>query len=187
MPKKIKIRRARAWDVVEIAKLLLQGFVDQANDVWRPKPTHQGVRQIAHVLTLIDLGLVVVAEQEVDERIVAVIGMSVSQAEWSDEWFLQRKWFYVMPGFKGIDVAANLLRYVETWADRQINPDTQKGLPIVVGNIDDVDDGLKKELTGSHGFQSDGEVFVRAPFGSADENAGSDGEDEWFVDERKAS
>ena len=62
MAKRIKIRRATAYDVVEIAKLLVHGNAEQREDIWYQKPTEDRTIQVAHVLALIDKGYVVVAD-----------------------------------------------------------------------------------------------------------------------------
>lgn len=163
MAKKIKIRRASAFDCVEIVSLLLQGAAEQRESIWYPRPTQRPTKQVGAVLALIDQGVVIVAEQEVDGRLVAAIGVTICQDDWSDEWKMVNEWLYVMPDFRDTDIADQLLTFVEHFADAAVSPQTQEGLPIVMAMMAGQDTELKDELMRRRGYQYGGGNWVRAP------------------------
>lgn len=165
MTKKIKIRRATGWDVVEVTRLLVRGALEQRKEIWYPKPSQNAARKVGHVLALIDQGLVIVAEQEVDARIVGAVGMAVCQDTWSDQWKLVNEWIYILPDFRDVGLDSQLLTAVEMFADDQVDPDTQEGLPVIMAMISGQDTELKDELMKRRGYQYGGGNFVREPTG----------------------
>lgn len=172
MAKKIRIRRAAAWDVVEISALLFKGATEQGKDIWYPTPNV--MKGIAAVLALIDQGLVVVAEERDEEavhrRIIGAIGMTLCQDAWSDQWKLVNEWFYVDDKFRDTEVAEQLMTAVERFADTSVNPQTQEGLPVVMAMMTGLDTELKDELMRRRGYQYGGGNFVRKPNVQVQEN-----------------
>lgn len=159
--KKIRIRRAKGFDVVEMTMLLTEGALVQGRDVWYPQPSSSETKKLAHVLALIDQGLVVVAET--DEQIVGAIGMTICQDDWSDQWKVVNEWLYIDEKFRNANVDDALLTFVEAWADDQVNPDTQEGLPVIMAIISGKDVEVKDELMKRRGYQYAGGNFVRPP------------------------
>ena len=174
MAQKIKIRRATAWDVIEIAKLLLKGAMEQSETVWYPTPSKSHAKKIGSVLALIDKGLVVVAEQEVDGRIVAAVGMVITQADWSDDWQLMNEWIYILPEFRATDIFDNLMSAVEAWADDNRDPTTGQGLAALMGVWTGDSAELKDQLMQRRGWQYAGGNFVRPPYEHDEENHAAD-------------
>lgn len=170
MAKKIRIRRATPWDMTPVAVLLFKGVTEQAEDIWYPRPNV--TKGMAHVLCMIDQGFVGVAEEVTDvtdhRLIVAAIGMTVAQFEWSDDWFLQNEWFYVDKDYRATDIAANLLKFVEEWADTQHTPEGG-GLPIVIGMLSGLDTDLKDHLMERRGYAYGGGNFIRRSVMPVDE------------------
>ncbi len=172
MTKRIKIRRATAYDVVDIAKLLVQGNAEQNEDIWYPKVTDDKTIQIAHVLTMIDKGyvvvadmLVVVGEQETGQKgLIGAIGMAISKDQWSVDWCLCNEWTYILPDYRDGDLYANMMTAVEDFADSKVHPDTGYGLPILMSNMSGRDTDTKDQLLKRRGYQFGGGNFVRAPY-----------------------
>lgn len=171
MAKRIKIRRATAYDVVEIAKLLVHGNAEQRKDIWYQEPTDDKTVQVAHVLALIDKGfvivadmLVVVGEQETGQRgLIGAIGMAISKAVWSVDWCLCNEWTYILPDYRDGELYANMMTAVEDFADSKVHPDTGDGLPILMSNMSGRDTDTKDQLLERRGYQFGGGNFVRAP------------------------
>ncbi len=171
MAKRIKIRRATAYDVVEIAKLLVHGNAEQREDIWYQKPTDDRTVQIAHVLALIDQGFVVVADMLVvvgDEPtgqrgVVGAIGMAISKEVWSVDWCLCNEWTYIMPDYRDGECYDNMMTAVEDFADSKVHPETGYGLPVIMSNMSGRDTNAKDKLLELRGYQNGGGNFVRAP------------------------
>ena len=107
MARKVKIRRADPDDVVELAQLLRRAAKEQATDIWYSTVSINKAKQLLHLLTLIDQGFVVLADEidDVGNRIIAAMGMSFGQDDWSDDWILNNEWTYVHPDWRDTDVA----------------------------------------------------------------------------------
>ena len=131
--KKVKIRRATPWDVIKVAHLLKRAAKEQREDIWYSTISINETKQIFHILSLIDQGFVVVAETHDQKQIVAAMGMSIARDDWSDDWVMQNDWTYVLRTWRDTDVADQLMKAVERFADKSGNPATGKGLPIIIG------------------------------------------------------
>ncbi len=171
MTKRIKIRRATAYDVVDLTRLLQQGAMEQAEHIWYARPSVNPMKRVAHVLALIDKGyvmvadmLVLVGEQETGQRgLIGAIGMSIAKDSWSDDWCLSNEWTYVHPDYRDTEVYGNMMTAVEDFADTRVHPDTGFGLPIIMGNMSGRDTDVKDKLLERRGYQYGGGNFVRAP------------------------
>jgi hypothetical protein len=161
--KKVKIRRATPWDVIKIAHLLKRAAKEQGEDIWYSTLSVNEYKQISHILILIDRGFVVIAEAQDQKQIVAAMGMSIARDEWSDDWVMQNDWTYVLKTWRDTDVADQLIKAVEIFADENGNPATGKGLPIIIGMMTGRDTDLKDKLMERKGYQYGGGNFVRAP------------------------
>jgi len=169
--KRIKIRRANAYDVIDLTRLLEQGAEEQGEHIWYPSLSLHPMRRVSHVLALIDKGyvvvadmLVVVGEQETGQRgLIGAIGMSIERDSWSDDWVLSNEWTYVLPDYRDTEVYVNLMTAVEDFADSKIHPDTGLGLPIIMSNLSGKSADTKDALLKRRGYQHGGGNFVRAP------------------------
>ncbi len=161
--KKVKIRRATPWDVIKIAHLLKRAAKEQGEDIWYSSLSVNETKQIFHILTIIDRGFVVIAETSEQKQVVAAMGMSVGRDNWSDDWVMQNEWTYVLKTWRDTDVADQLMKAVEMFADESGNPATGKGLPIIIGMMTGRDTDLKDKLMERKGYQYGGGNFVRAP------------------------
>ena len=161
--KKVKIRRATPWDVIKVAHLLKRAAKEQREDIWYSTISINETKQIFHILTLIDRGFVVVAETHDQKQIVAAMGMSIARDDWSDDWVMQNDWTYVLKTWRDTDVADQLFKAVERFADKSGDPATGKGLPIIIGMMTGRDTDLKDKLMERNGYQYGGGNFVRAP------------------------
>lgn len=172
MGTKIAIRRADAFDIVRLARLLQKGIEEQGEDIWYPRPSGNHIKTLGFLLTLMDQGLVIVADATIEEegkapvrRIVGSIGMAFARDRWSDDWMLNNEWFYVRRDWRATDVADKLLSAVEVFADTRIDPQTGQPvkIPIQLGIITGKDTSLKDALMERRGWQYAGANFVRAP------------------------
>jgi len=161
--KKVKIRRATPWDVIKVAHLLKRAAKEQGEDIWYSTLSVNETKQIFHILTIIDRGFVVVAETAEQKQIVAAMGMSLCRDSWSDDWVMQNEWTYVLKTWRDTDVADQLIKAVEMFADEKGDPATGKGLPIIIGMMTGRDTDLKDLLMERKGYQYGGGNFVRAP------------------------
>ncbi len=161
--KKVKIRRATAWDIVKVTRLLEGAAKEQREDIWYSRPSKNAAKKIYSVLNVIDKGYVVVAETQDRKQIVAAMGMSFATDDWSEDWVMQNEWTYVLKTWRDTDVASQLLMAVEMFADTAGNPATGKGLPIIIGMMTGRDTDLKDKLMERKGYQYGGGNFVRAP------------------------
>jgi hypothetical protein len=161
--KKVKIRRATPWDVIKIAHLLKRAAKEQAEDIWYSSLSINETKQIFHILTIIDRGFVVIAETAEQKQVVSAMGMSIVRDSWSDDWVMQNEWTYVLKTWRDTDVADQLMKAVEMFADDNGDPATGKGLPIIIGMMTGRDTDLKDKLMERKGYQYGGGNFVRAP------------------------
>ena len=161
--KKVSIRRAQPDDVVKLVQLLRRAAKEQAEDIWYSTLSINESKQMFHVLTLIDRGFVAIAETKEQKQIVAAIGMSIARDDWSDDWVMQNDWTYVLKTWRDTDVADQLMKMVEMFADEKVDPATGKGLPIIIGLMTGRDTDLKDKLMERRGYQYGGGNFVRAP------------------------
>lgn len=166
--RKLLIRRAVAYDVVNLTKMLIQAREEQAKHIYYPSvPEGELGRQMVsdHVRDMTKQGVVYVAD--LDGRLLGAIAMHVTQLkEWSFEFGLINEWFYVLPQFRDSDIAIMLLKAVEEWADADINPWNDKAkpkMPMVVGMLSGQATGLKNKFMQGLGYINGGGNFVRAP------------------------
>ena len=166
--RKLLIRRAVAYDVVNLTKMLIQAREEKGQHTYYPSvPEGEVGRQMVldHVNGMTKSGVVYTAD--LDGRLLGAIGMHVTQmAEWSFDFGLINEWFYVMPQFRDSDIAIMLLKAVEEWADADINPWNNKAkprMPMVVGMMSGQQTGLKNKFMQGLGFINGGGNFVRAP------------------------
>ena len=172
MAKRIKIRRATAYDVVDLTRLLERGVEEQQENIWYPSLSVDPMKRVSHVLAMIDKGyvvvadmLVVVGDQATGQRgLVGAIGLAITQDQWSDDWMLASEWTYILPEYRDGKMYDNMMTMVEHWADTQISPDTGLGLPIMLSNMSGMDTDVKDKLIERRGYQYGGGNFVRAPY-----------------------
>ena len=161
--KKVKIRRATPWDVIKIAHLLKRAAKEQAEDIWYSSLSINETKQIFHILTIIDRGFVVIAETAEQKQVVSAMGMSIVRDSRSDDWVMQNEGTNVLKTWRDTDVADQLMKAVEMFADDNGDPATGKGLPIIIGMMTGRDTDLKDKLMERKGYQYGGGNFVRAP------------------------
>lgn len=182
MTKRIKIRKATAYDVVDLTKLLEQGAMEQAEHIWYASLSVEPMKRVSHVLALIDKGYVMVADMLVlvgdqltgQRGLIGAIGMSIGKYSWSDDWCLSNEWSYIHPDYRDTEVYGNMMTAVEDFADSKINPETGYALPIIMGNMSGKDTDMKDKLLERRGYQHGGGNFVRAPY-HEQENEADDG------------
>lgn len=164
----LKIRRATAFDVVNLSKMLIKARDEQVNGgIWYPAVA-DGERgemmACQYVLTLIDKAVIYVAD--LNGRLLGVIGCSVDRYPWSDEWMLTNEWFYVLPQFRESDIALALLTAMEHFADAESVPYSGEDKPrmaIMLGMLSAQQTGAKDRWMRQKGYVSGGGNFVRAP------------------------
>jgi GNAT superfamily N-acetyltransferase len=110
--KKIQVRNAQPKDVVNIAKLLKQGWYEQTVE-YAPVEDLRGYKWIISVL---EEGFVAVAD--LNGRIVGAAACSPFRCPWSLDWMLDVDFFYVMENFRREGVSDKLLKAVEGFADK---------------------------------------------------------------------
>jgi GNAT superfamily N-acetyltransferase len=110
--KKIQVRRAEPKDVVNICKLLKNGWNEQTVE-YAPIDDMRGYRWI---LAIIEEGFVVVAD--LNGRIVGAACGSPYVPAWSKQWLLDMEFIYVLPSFRDADVTKMLMGAVVAEADR---------------------------------------------------------------------
>ena len=166
--RKLLIRRAVAYDVVNLTKMLIQAREEKGQQIYYPSvPEGEIGRQMVldHVNGMTKTGVIYTAD--LDGRLLGAIGMHVTQmADWSFDFGLINEWFYVLPQFRESDIAIMLLKAVEDWADADINPWNNKAkprMPMVVGMMSGQQTGLKNKFMQGLGFINGGGNFVRAP------------------------
>lgn len=163
----LNIRRATAFDVVNLAKMLIRGRNEQAETIWYPTvpEAHRGeMMTTQYCLTLIDKAVVYVAD--LNGRLLGAIACSVDRFPWTDDWMLTNEWFYVMPQFRDSDIAKALLHAVESFADSDVLPfsgEAKPRMPIMMGMVSGQQTGVKNRWMEQQGFINGGGNFVRAP------------------------
>jgi len=161
MAQKISVRLAEPRDIVNITKLLREGYLQTMT---RYAPIDE-VRAYAWILNVIDTGVAAVADM--DGRIIGALGASPFQPGWSKEWWLDGEFLYVLPQFRDLHLHAKLLRAVEGWADAHNAP--------VILSIQSGDRSLVKDrMMQMQGWSYVGGQFTREPSGQT-ENTDSDG------------
>lgn len=174
--RKLLIRRAVAYDVVNLTKMLIQAREEQAQHIYYPSVDEGEIGKqmvLDHVWKMTKAGVVYVAD--LDGRLLGAIGMHMTQvAEWSFDYGLVNEWFYVLPQFRDSDIARMLLQAVEDWADSDIQPwngEPKPRMPIMMGMLSGHQTGLKNKFMQRLGYANGGGNFVRAPRYEQDEKA----------------
>lgn len=162
------IRRAVAYDVINLCKMLIQAREDQAKHIHYPSLAEgeRGRKMVMyHLLGMINSGVVFVAD--LNGRLLGAIGMHVTKlADWSEEYGLVNEWFYVIPQFRDSDIARMLLKAVESWADADIQPwdgGEKPRMAIQLGMLSGQQTGLKNKFMQQLGYVNGGGNFIRAP------------------------
>jgi len=114
--KKIKVRRAEPKDIVNIAKLLHEGW-NEATTEFAPIDDVCGYRWI---LGILEEGFVVVAD--LNGRIIGAACASPYRPPWSRKWLIDMEFLYVLPSFRKDGIADSLVRAVENFADNNSAP-----------------------------------------------------------------
>lgn len=114
--KKIKVRRAEPRDIVNIAKLLTEGW-NEATTEFAPIDDACGYRWI---LGILEEGFVVVAD--LNGRIIGAACASPYRPPWSLKWLMDMEFLYVLPSFRKDGIADSLVRAVENFADKHKAP-----------------------------------------------------------------
>lgn len=165
-PRNMVIRRATAFDVVNLAKMFTKANGERLQKGWDPKIPEGPVGEFAAVhfiLALINLGLVFTADLE--GRLMGAIGNSVHQYPWSDEWVLLNEWFYVLPHFREAEIGEVLVEATNIWADAEIEPRSGKKkaqLGVVFKTFPDLT-GLSRPKLEELEYVFDNGSFKRAP------------------------
>lgn len=166
--KPLLIRRAAAYDVVNLSKMLIKARDEQAEHIYYPSvPEGERGRKMVvyHLLNMINDGVVFVAD--LNKRLVGVISMHATKiAEWSDEYGLVNEHFYVIPQFRDSDIARALLTAVEAWADADLQPWSgapKPRMPIVMGMLSGQQTGLKNKFMTQRHYKNGGGNFIRSP------------------------
>lgn len=110
--KKIKVRRAEPKDIVNIAKLLKQGWNEPTVE-FAPINDVCGYRWI---LGILEEGFAVVAD--LDGRIVGAALVSGYRPLWSLTWLMTVEALYILPSFRRDGIAESLITAVEGFADK---------------------------------------------------------------------
>jgi len=177
-PRDLTIRRATAFDVVNLAKMLIKGRDEQAEGIWYPAvPEGERGEMMAcqYMLTLIDKAVIYVAD--LNGRLLGVIGCSVDRFPWSDDWMLTNEWFYVLPQFRDSEIALALLHAMETFADADELPFSGEKKPrmaILLGMVSGQRTGVKNAWMQRQGYENGGGNFVRAPQNEPDQQDHAD-------------
>lgn len=109
--KKIVVRRAVPKDVVNIVRLLTQGWNEQTVE-YAPIDDLRGFRWI---LDIIEEGFLAVAD--LNGRIVGAACASPYKPAWSHQWLLDMEFLYILPSFRGDELAGKLVKAVTGFAD----------------------------------------------------------------------
>lgn len=110
--KKIRVRSAEPRDIVNICRLLTEGWNEQTVE-YAPINDVCGYKWI---LGILEEGFVAVAD--LNGRIVGAACASPFRPPWSLTWLMDMEFLYILPSFRQEDVAANLIEAVEGYADK---------------------------------------------------------------------
>lgn len=166
-PRTLVIRRATAYDVVNLAKMLIAGLEEQSEGIWYPR-VPEGDRgkmmSVKYIIDLVDRAVIFVAD--LNGRLLGCIGCSVDRYPWSDDWMLSNEWFYVLEKFRDSDIAVALLQAMQDFADADELPITGEGKPrfaIMLGIVSGKQTGVKNRFMEMQGYINGGGNYVRAP------------------------
>jgi len=161
----VTIRIATALDAVNITRLLRAAWAEtHAVEASRANEA-KAVQYVATVLA--GDGFVTVADRS--GRLVGTFGIVLDQGRWSDDWYLDAAWFYVVPSFRARGVAERLLAEAEAFADRA-------GHPIRIGLSSTVPEKLYRGFASRSGYRYTGGVYLRMPETLSDVSYGASGQ-----------
>lgn len=146
--RKIRIRQADAFDVVNMGKLVME-MLDSAK---MPLPATNVNRLMAWVIYVTTQELSLVAD--IDGRIVGTAGFVAKQPPWSTETLMEMGWLYVIPAFRKRGTCDALMRWAETWA-------TERKLRLSGGIINGTFSAQLSERINSHGYHKVGLTFLK--------------------------
>jgi len=146
--KKIMVRKAVPKDVVNIVKLLTGGWNEQTVE-YAPIDDLRGFRWI---LDIIEEGFLAIAD--LNGRIVGAACASPYKPAWSHQWLLDMEFLYIMPSFRGDELAAQLVKAVTGFAD-------SVKLPMTFGIQSGDRPVVKDRLIQTLGWQYVGGNFLR--------------------------
>lgn len=155
--KKIQVRRAYPKDIVNICKLLTTGWKEQTVE-YAPIDDLRGYQWI---LGILEEGFVAVAD--LNGRIVGAACASPFRPPWSQQWMLDMEFLYILPTFRVADVADQLLKAVEGFADK-----VELSLTFTIASGEKVH--VKDRLMEQHGWQYVGGNHLRPFDGRKQEN-----------------
>lgn len=165
-PRNMIIRRATAFDVVNLAKMLLKSKGEQSQKGWDPRvpegPAGEFVA-VRFLLALIDIGLVFVADLE--GRLMGAIGNSVHQPPYSHEWVLLNEWFYVLPQFRESEIGDALIVAINTWADSEVesrNGRKKDQVGVIFRSFPELS-GMSRQVLEDLEYEHDNGSFRRRP------------------------
>ena len=162
--KKIVIRPAEPKDNVNIFKLLMKGWNEQVVE-YAPV---DDLRGYLWILRIIEEGFLAVAD--LSGRIVGAACAQPFRPPWSREWMADMEFLYIDPKFRADGLHRELLRAVESWADK-VNLTVIFG--IQTGEQVDTKDRLMKIA----GFTYVGGNFLRPASGQIEEHVDNDTEE----------
>lgn len=109
--KTIQVRKAEPKDIVNISKLLINGWNEQTVEY---APIND-VRGYAWILGILDEGFIAVAD--LNGRIVGAVAASPYRPPWSLKWLVDVEFLYILPQFRQADIARLLISASEGFAD----------------------------------------------------------------------
>jgi N-acetylglutamate synthase-like GNAT family acetyltransferase len=144
----ITIRKAKAYDVSNLCRLLEQAYSD-AEGMY-PEPDQYMV--INWVTGILSEGYCVVAEKA--GRIIGSVAVTNYRFPWSPKWFIYVDWMYVSVGFREGGVFDGLLTAIHAYAD-------ERQAPIFGGISSGKAAALKDRLMRMKGYHYLGGQFMR--------------------------
>ncbi len=97
-------------DAVNIVRLLKQGWSEQL----RLEPARvNDAKALRYVLQHVEQSFVVVAD--LSGRLVGTLAVRPTEEQFSDDWYIEREWFYVVPSFH--ETPHRLLVEVEQYSE----------------------------------------------------------------------
>ena len=150
--KKIRVRNAEPRDVVNIIKVLQKGWDEQTVE-YAPV---DDLRAYRWILSIIEEGFLAVAD--LNGRIVGCACVSPYRPPWSQTWFGDVEFLYVLPPFRGEGTVEALIKACERFADLH---EATLTFGITTGDRPEVKDRMMKmagwEYTGGNFLRSHGQ------------------------------
>jgi GNAT superfamily N-acetyltransferase len=154
---KIRVRKAEPRDVVNIIKVLQKGWDEQTVE-YAPV---DDLRAYRWILSIIEEGFLAVAD--LNGRIVGTACVSPYRPPWSQQWFGDVEFLYVLPAFRDAGVMDELLKAIETYADK-----FEANLTFGISSGDRVK--VKDRMMQIAGWTYTGGNFIRPHNGQKQEN-----------------